>query len=335
MKTALVTTTIRPPRVLELMRKYDPDVRFFVAGDENSSEECVNFCTHDLENTQYLFVKDQQQYLCSKLIGWNCIQRRNIAVLEALKWGAEVIVSWDDDNLPINDSYFWDFERKFEFLHRGFQVSTRNRWVNQYGASVKHRGFPVDVPISKPIISTVVDAKVGVAAGLCLGDPDIDAYTRMANPQCISYSDLISTNGYVVAPDNRCVFNTQNTAYLRQFAPAMFCVPGLGRHDDIIASLLTQRVMRDAGYQVHIGQPFTYQERNPHDLLIDLKDEIWGMEHLMGIAEFIEHMPTLLGPIEPIVRGMCRNFWGGCGDLPEISREAGLAFLDDCEKVMG
>ena len=155
---------------------------------------------------------------------------------------------------------------------------------------------------------------------MCLGDPDIDAYTRMAAPVCISIADLISTNGYVVASNNRCVFNTQNTAYLRQFAPAMFCAPGLGRHDDIIASLLTQRVMRDAGYQVHIGQPFTYQERNHHDLLIDLKDEIWGYENFMEIAEFIERM----GPADFDVLDMCRHFWAGCAVLPQQAQEAGI-----------
>ena len=31
MKTALITTTINVPRVLELYCKLDPDVRFFVA----------------------------------------------------------------------------------------------------------------------------------------------------------------------------------------------------------------------------------------------------------------------------------------------------------------
>ena len=36
----------------------------------------------------------------SKLIGWNCIQRRNFAILEAFERIAEV-VALIDDNIPI------------------------------------------------------------------------------------------------------------------------------------------------------------------------------------------------------------------------------------------
>ena len=35
----------------------------------------------------------------SKLIGWNCIQRRNFAILEAYERGAEIIALIDDDNI--------------------------------------------------------------------------------------------------------------------------------------------------------------------------------------------------------------------------------------------
>ena len=39
----------------------------------------------------------------SKLIGWNCIQRRNFAILEAIERGAKVIALIDDDNVPYNN----------------------------------------------------------------------------------------------------------------------------------------------------------------------------------------------------------------------------------------
>ena len=43
MKTALVTTTIHVPRILELMRKYDflDDVRFFITGDMKSPTQDI------------------------------------------------------------------------------------------------------------------------------------------------------------------------------------------------------------------------------------------------------------------------------------------------------
>ena len=36
----------------------------------------------------------------SRLIGWNCIQRRNIGYVYAKKNGAKFIASVDDDNIP-------------------------------------------------------------------------------------------------------------------------------------------------------------------------------------------------------------------------------------------
>lgn len=331
MKTALVTTTIHVPRVLELLRKYDSDVHFFVAGDLKTPDEAEDFCVA-LPNCTYLSPNYQKSlgYKCSELIGWNCIQRRAIALLEALKWGAELIVTWDDDNLPMNDDYFFDFRSAFYPDYNGLQVSSGG-WFNQYGTKIKHRGFPIDIGVEYlPIVMSVTNAKVGVVAGLCLGDPDIDAYTRMAlRPNVVAPNEL-ERNGYLVAPNTKCVFNSQNTAFLRQFAPAMFCAPGLGRGDDIFASLLTQRVMKDAGYQVHLGPPFAYQERNHHDLLIDLQQELFCMEHLLPVSRFIDEMPSYLANVFQTYR----RYWLKCPVFSEHTRECALAFLEDCEAVM-
>ena len=39
----------------------------------------------------------------SRMIGWNCIQRRNFAILEAYERGAQIIALIDDDNIPYNN----------------------------------------------------------------------------------------------------------------------------------------------------------------------------------------------------------------------------------------
>ncbi len=330
MKTALVTTTIHVPRILELMRKYDDDVYFFIAGDHKTPHNEVVELAKELRNAIYLApIPYQGVWKCSEIIGWNTTSRRNTALLAALEWGAEIIIYWDDDNLPMNACYFCDFQDRFSDEFNGLQVSSINGWYNQYGALFKHRGFPTQTQITYPTVGHVVGAKVGVVAGLCLGDPDIDAYTRMAEARHIAFVNEPSKKGYLIAPGTRCVFNSQNTAFLRQFAPAMFLAPGIGRADDIFASLITQRVMADHGYQVHIGPPFTYQERNPHDPLNDLKAEMFCYEHVLEVADFLDRMPET-----PDVLTFCRFFWGGCGIFPEQTVEAALAFLEDCESVM-
>ena len=97
MNTALITTTVNVPKVLALYRKLGPGVHFFVTGDEKTPPVDTwdfDWAAIDLSKWHY-FSAEQQKYLgwkCSELIGWNCVQRRNIALLEAVKAGADILV---------------------------------------------------------------------------------------------------------------------------------------------------------------------------------------------------------------------------------------------------
>ena len=387
MKTALVTTTINVPHVLKLYRQHGPDVAFFVAADEKTPREAYEFCA-DIENCE-IYSPDRQRelnYSCSELIGWSTIGRRNIMVLEALKWGADVIVTIDDDNIPILtargiEDYFtlfthhWISSQHWENVpdsntalkliiesgyreFNGLRASSVQGWYDPGDLLVpktKHRGFPIQVK-PEAIYEPVTDVRIGVAQGLCLGDPDIDAVTRIATAPNIHSVSELGRAGVVTDPKgpeiptvmslatrasgaalNRAptwsVFNTQNTAYLRELAPAMFCAPGLGRFDDIFASLICQRVMREKNLHVHYGQPFVWQQRNQHDLIKDLRVEIDGMANIMKLAEILN-----TAPVEgPTATAMVANIynWLTLEDWwPAIATKAGLAWIDDIEKVL-
>lgn len=337
MKTALITTTINVPHVLALYRKYGPDVRFFVAGDLKTPDAAAM----GSDAPHYMSADYQKSlgYKCSALIGWNCIQRRNIALLEALKWGADVIVSIDDDNIPIGDNYFKNARQLGENLpFNGLLASSPTRWfdVGQLLNPVSpHRGFPHD-KAAQPCFASVVDAHVGVAAGICLGDPDISAVTRIANgPTVHSVSELLRA-GVVTDPKQTwTVFNTQNSAFIRELAPAMFCPPGLGRYDDIVASLITQRIMREKNLHVHFGKPFVWQQRNAHDLTKDLSAELWGMLNIKNVADRLDNLA--LAQTDSVV-GQVRRIYTVFHDhvewFPKQASEAALAFLDDLEGVL-
>lgn len=327
MKIALVTTTINVPRILELMRRYNSDARFFIVGDLRTPHtECQELAAR-IGNAEYLHPNYQKmlKYKCGEILGWNCIQRRNIGFLEALRWGADMIITWDDDNLPLSTDYVARFRDQLNFPHTGLKLFSSTGWFSAYG-SMRHRGFPITKQ-SIWVIDFIVDAKVGVVAGMCLGNPDVDAVERIASPVDCDRPGVCVQVGYVVDVDTRTVFNSQNTAFLTKFLPAMFMMPSVGRHDDIIASLLMQRVMRDRGYHVHFGLPFVWQQRNPHDLMQDLKDEIWGMEHILEISHWIDGMP-MIETIEETVRAFY-----GCPILPGKAQEAGLAWLEDLQDV--
>ena len=353
MRTALITTSIHVPKVLALYRKLGPDVKFFVAADEKTPLDAYSFCA-DIPDCE-IYSPDRQKelgYECSALIGWNCVQRRNIALLEAVKWGADVIVTIDDDNASATPSYFYEFQKRIggfsqtgglvslvlkDWPFDGIKASSPTGWFDPGCLLVpqtKHRGFPVGIK-ADPVFESVTDAKIGVAAGLCLGDPDIDAVTRIALKPTIHSVSELARSGIVVDPkDTKTVFNSQNTAFIRELAPAMFMMPGIGRYDDIYASLICQKLMCEKDLYVHFGQPFVWQQRNEHNLCSDLRAEIDGMENVRKFGEFLDAIVS--GGNKTNITWL-RDFYyllSHYGFVPETSIQAAIAFLDDVEKAL-
>ena len=95
-KKYIVTTTINPPT--KAILKFDKlkDWKLIVAGDLKTPKN------YKLKNGIYLNPDDQKKISkkLSNLIGWNCIQRRNFAIIYAYKMGADIIATIDDDNIP-------------------------------------------------------------------------------------------------------------------------------------------------------------------------------------------------------------------------------------------
>jgi len=342
MKIALVTTTINVPRVLPLYGAHNGSVAFFTIGDEKTpmaADEtplCYNYYNPERQN--------KLGYGCSELIGWNCIQRRNIGFLEAVRYGADIIVSIDDDNYPMDPFYFDNFHDLLVQPFNGLAVKPAT-WFNP-GAlcepQIIQRGFPAEALPNCFSVRPVTDAPVGVAQGMIMGDADVWATARHSifaarnrnRPTVVNPTELLRS-GVVLKPTHQdwTVFNTQNTAFIRQLTPAMFCPPGLGRGDDIVAALVTQRVMRETGHFVHFGRPFAFQERNEHDGQADIAAESWIMRYVGEIARELDDLSIPEESIVDKVRAIYGNFlqfdW-----FPKPAIMAALAWCDDIEKVL-
>ena len=344
MKIALVTTTVHVPHALKLLRKCSADVRFFVAGDRKTPKEAYELVLSLDENSTVCLPELGHKWKCSEALGWNTLARRNIAFLEALKWGADVIYSWDTDNYPADVQHFDHIDRLlgptikpmwFEFFN-GLKVSSPDGWFDPGSLlvpPVRHRGIPHHLRPSR-LVSPVTDAKVGVAAGLIIGDPDIDASTRMEHHPDIGSVHVLGDVGVVVDPGTHTVFNTQNTAMIRELVPAWFLMPGVGRHDDIYSSLIVQRVARERGYHVHFGRPIAFQERHPHNLLTDLRAEIDGMERVEQIAQRLDRIEFSAGmSVVEQTRAMYVHLAGN-GLIPGPACAAALLWLEDVESVL-
>lgn len=343
MKTALIITTINVPHVLSLYRAHDPDVRFFVAMDKKTPPEAFDFCNR-IDNCH--MCEHDHLYKCSKLIGWNTIARRNIALLEALKWGAELIVSIDDDNIPLNPYYFEAFAIHWRRnLYSVFEgqlfdgIKIGPGWFDPGslcfpadGKPVVQRGFPQQLKTWAKF-APVTGAKIGIAQGMILGDPDTSAVDRISQrPEVHQVSELLRA-GIVTDPrETYAPLNSQNIAFVRELAPCFLMVPAFGRYDDIYAGLVAQRVMREFGWHVHFGQPFVWQQRNPHDLLKDLAAEQWGAEHILDFTAWLDGFSSFdkCSGVTGFMRVLFTNLpsW-----MPKL-QELGLAWCDDCDGVM-
>jgi hypothetical protein len=319
--------------VLNLYRACDPDIRIFVAGDRKTPKEAYELILA-MENTQISLPESGHQWKCSELIGWDSIQRRSVAFLEALKWGADVIVSIDDDNVPTGLNYFEHHQNAIAKPHNGVIALNGELWFDVGSLlqpQAKHRGFP-NSRRPKNYFTHAVDVKIGVSAGICLGDPDIDAVTRIAlKPEVHQVSQLLEV-GIACSSQVWTVFNSQNSAVLRELVPAWGMVPFVGRMDDIYASLIVQRVMRERNLHTHFGKPFVWQSRNPHNLVKDLRGEIDGYENVERLAGLLDHI-VLSGKS---VIGDCRVIWDTLNHaewMPPRSVSAMMAYIDDAESV--
>jgi hypothetical protein len=294
-KVALITTTINVPRVLQLYRAHDPDVMFFVAGDKKTPQEAYEFCDA-LPNCHAYGCAQQEHmnYKSSELIGWNTDSRRNIALLEALKWGADIIVSVDDDMIPQSPAAFFNFTWVLRENFYGLQLGLAKQWFNAGAFATpvtNQRGLPYDTMFYTDV-SSVTNAQIGAAQGIILGVPDCDAANAITNrPLVLNSSDVLRA-GFVVDPAARTVFNSQITAFRRELAPAFAQLySAQGRNTDIFASLLMRRIMRERNLYTYFGPPAAFHARQSRPLLPDLRNEMIGNERIAEFAEYLDRAP--------------------------------------------
>ena len=334
MKIGLITTTINVPGVLELYRKLDPDVRFFVASDmKTPHDETTELCDR-IGNCDFIsqLRQSRKNYEHSELIGWNTDSRRNIALLEALKWGADLIVSIDDDMIPMQSEFVP--ADVFEFGFSGLQLGAPRKWFDAGLFTVPpahQRGLPpTDYEVDWNS-AFVANAKIGAWQGIILGVPDTGAVTAIhAAPKVLGTSDILR-NGFVVHPQAFSVFNSQFTAFRRELAPAFAqFYKHQGRNTDIFASMLMRRIMQDQNLYTYFGPPMAFHARTPRPLFKDLKAEMWGLEHIEQWAMYLA-----MSPLPDIsVTDQCRVLTEACPIFSDKMKACARAWYNDCDKVM-
>ena len=270
----IATTTInKPTKALKLFAK-NKNCKLIVSLDKKSKD-------FELKNSIVLSTKYQEKKWprLSKLVGWNCIQRRNFAILEAYERGAEKIALIDDDNIPYNNWF------KNIFLNKQIkcnEIKTNKKIFDPVGftnhSNLWHRGLPLELVNNRKYKKEKKQLiKPDIQANFWNGDPDIDAVCRMIfKPECNFKKNFFPFFSKKISP-----FNSQNTLITRKVIKDYFLFPHIGRMDDIWASFY----VTSKKYRVLYNEPTVYQQRNVHNLIKDFKDEYIGYVNSLKLVE--------------------------------------------------
>ncbi len=257
---------------------------------------------------------EQQEFLSrlgvpADFIPWNSDNRRNMGFLSALADGCTALISIDDDNFCRPDADF--VGTHLEALRPRDERAPRDGerrleghgWFNpcamlRYGRD--DRVFPRGFPYAARGTEITVGASTGAAtsnavainAGLWLGDPDVDAITRMALAPRATAFDPPSL---LLGADVWMPIDSQNTALTRAAVTAyyyvrmLYPVRGLilDRFGDIFSGYFVQKCAKHLGELVRVGTPVADHRRSAHDLVQDLYHELAGIALLEDFAPWI------------------------------------------------
>jgi hypothetical protein len=284
MKKVIVTTTINAPT--EAIERFDArtDWDLVVIGDLKTPKD------YKLKRGLYVSPEEQEKFdkPLSDAIGWRCIQRRNFGLLFAAQLKPDIVAVIDDDNIPRPG---WGEHLMIGKPTEVNYYETDLPAFDPVGATnhsqLWHRGYPLQLlpkrDYSRKSRKTVTP---DVQADFWDGDPDIDAVCRMIYaPECKFDDKFFPMAGNKLSP-----FNSQNTFISGKWLKDYFLFPHVGRMDDIWAAYYVEAL----GAQVVYNKATVYQQRNIHDLVVDMKKEYPGYENNLQIVNELPGHPEAM-----------------------------------------
>jgi len=316
MDYCFVVTTINVPTLLQEYAKKlskKEKIGFIVVGDKKTPHKKLQSFMKNLKQygceSEYMDLENQEKFIkkfkgLSKIFSYNSTQRRNAGYLKAAEYGSKVIIVLDDDNYISNDKYLNHMKhigKKSSFM----EVNSSIGWFNpcmmlktDHGNEIYMRGFPYAKRFIKNKYKFKKNSgKVVLNMGLWTENPDVDAVTNLAQPtKMIGLKKGFST--LMIGKGTFMPINTQNTAIATEILPCFYDVmqgynfKGLkiDRYSDVWAGFLAKKAIDHMGDKITVGQPLSRHIRNSHDLLNDLKMELWGMILTEKFTEWLESM---------------------------------------------
>jgi hypothetical protein len=303
-KISIITTTINNPSFLKYFYnnfyKYLvnlDNIKIIVVGDNKTPSKEWNSIAYP--NVEYWDIETQNIYLNKltkksdmllSVFPENNMLRRNFGYLRAIELGSDIIITVDDDNLPIDCNFIQGhlnaFNNKNVFKLRSYNgLINHCEMLNMNHNGVYSRGYPTNHMCSyNPlVIEGKNKSNVKLNMGLWTSKPDVDStYNIMFNDlNSISYD---TPNNFAMYKDNYFSINTQNTAIKKEATRIfhneyMATVNGypLHRFDDIWAGLFTLKVIHTNDDTATFGNPIVEHRRNTHNYAKDLNTEYMGL----------------------------------------------------------
>ncbi|MHC4619490.1 MAG: STELLO glycosyltransferase family protein [Planctomycetota bacterium] len=292
-KTFVVVTSIAGPnKILEDLARgcVEKGYHFIVVGDEASPRE------FHIEGCDFYSLERQRQtgLKFAELCPTRHYARKNIGYLLAIRNGASMIIETDDDNIPYPS--FWAEREPVQKT----AVIKKGGWVNIYRyfteQNIWPRGFPLErlqEPVRPYESLNSVEIACPIQQGLSDDNPDVDAVYRLTLPLPQRFR---IDRRVALAAGSWCPFNSQNTAWWPEAFKLLYLPSYCSfRVTDIWRSFIAQRIARLNGWGILFHEPTVRQERNEHNLLGDLEDEVPGYLHNGEICEALEDLPLESG----------------------------------------
>ncbi len=312
-----VVTTIREPTACLHVTQDALDAaggRLIVIGDRKGP------ASFEMAGVSFYSLADQERlpFRLSRHLPADHYARKNLGYLLAIRDGAGCIYETDDDNAPLAT-----------WAPRTLAAKARKAepapWINVFrhftDEEIWPRGFPIRLAWETAVPSLEPDGAehemvAPIQQGLVDESPDVDAIWRMSHAADFRFRP----GGSIwLPPGTWCPFNTQSTWWWPVAWPLMYCPSHCSfRMTDIWRGFIAQRCIWELGLGLVFHAPEVRQDRNPHDLMTDFREEVPGY---LGNEEMVRVLgETRLIPGANAVGGnllTCYERLVGAGFFPE------------------
>tara|TARA_B100000989_G_scaffold112897_1_gene82920 strand:- start:907 stop:2100 length:1194 start_codon:yes stop_codon:yes gene_type:complete len=309
MENVIITTTINIPTFLEgickNLKKYKhrkDKNSIIVIGDLKTPKEALGYCNKLSKKFGYkiLFmdIKFQNKFFLKKykklykFFPLNDAVRKLLGSIYLFDNLPDKVVFIDDDNYVDKNK---NFLRGHSLTNSKVKIKTiysNDKWPNLYKYFKERsdvpfypRGFPWKNRKLKANKFKIkfIEKKIIANCGYILGDPDIDATSRLFWP--IETLKVKSQTHFALSNENFFPLNDQNTSVGKSYIPLYFKPLAGGRNSDIWTSYLLEKVAYKFNETVSYGPPIITQIRNKHDYWKDYELE---KEHNISTDLFAE-----------------------------------------------